>query len=105
MKAETQSNLRILLDMDESIPREEIQHFFDILNGNISDARDLGIIRYKRLMELTGLSHITINRFIQMGFFDAAHVPGRTLAVGVTLESYNRFLLNHHEDNWGKKRK
>lgn len=105
MKTETESNLRMFLDMDESIPREEIQHFIDILNGKIDDSRDLGIIRYKRLMELTGLSHLTINRFIRLGFFDAAYVPGRTLAVGITLESYNRFLYAHHEDNWKGNRK
>ena len=105
MKTETENNLRMFMDMDSTIPREEVQHFIDILNGKISDTRDLGIIRYKRLMELTGLSHVTLNRFIQMGFFDAAHVPGRTLAVGVTVESYNRFLYTHHEDNWTRKRK
>jgi len=105
MKAETENNLRMFIDMDSTIPREEVQHFIDILNGKISDTRDLGIIRYKRLMELTGLSHLALNRYIRLGFLDAAYVPGRTLAVGVTLESYLRFIYTHHEDNWKTKRK
>jgi len=105
MKAETENNLRMFIDMDSTIPREDVQHFIDILNGKISDAKDLGIIRYKKLMKLTGLCHLSVNRYIRLGFFEAAYVPGRTLAVGITLESYNRFLHDHHEDNWKGKRK
>ena len=105
MKPETESNLRMFLDLDKTIPRDVAQHFIDILNGKVCDTRDLGIIRYKKLMKLTGLSHITLNCYIKMGFLDAAYVPGRKLAVGVTLDSYNRVLYTHHEDNWKGKHK
>jgi len=105
MNSETESNLRMFLDMDNSISREIADHFIDILKGNISDARDLGFVRHKKLKQLTGLSRATLHRFIKAGFFDLAYVPGRTLAVGVTLDSYNRFLHDHHEDNWKGKRK
>lgn len=100
MKPETETKLRMIIDLDTSIPREEISHFLDILKGNISDARDLGFIRFKRVMELTGLSHASVYSYIQLGAFEPAYVPGRKLAIGITLESYNRFLHDHHEDNW-----
>jgi len=105
MKSETESNVRMFLDLDKSISPGDAQHFIDVLNGKISDARDLGIIRHKKLRQLTGLSCSSLYRFIKAGFFDPAYVPGRTLAVGITLDSYNRFLLTHHEDNWKGKHK
>lgn len=96
MKQQTAETLKSILAFEPELSGDQIQRALEIMDRSLDpNSRPFSIIRYKEAMSLLGVSHSTLINLINKGLFTRAYGSGSKLALGITAESYNRFIHDY----------
>lgn len=104
MKKQTEITIRSILATDNTIPSELSERAITILSGkdNSSEQHNLplGIIRFPTAAKLLNVSTWTVNDYANRGLLERVYGGGAKKAIGISLRSYNRFILlqRTHDD-------
>jgi len=91
MQALTETSVRQLLSLDETISPSDIEPALAMLKGRPTSVDDLvHVLRYKDAMQMLGVTRDGLNYYIRMGYLDRVFGSGDR-AIGISFESYHRF--------------
>ncbi len=100
MKTETEAALRNLLVMDEEILPEDIEKAIAFLKREDKSNKVVHMIKFKDVLDLLHCDRRTLEYYIQNGYLTRVYGGGKR-AIGVSRESYVRFMTLHYSNRNG----
>lgn len=96
MNHATEMTIRSIFAVDDSIPEEMYENTIELLRGQTASkephAPPPGILRFSDAAKLLNVTTWTIYTYARKGFLDRVYGSGNDKAIGVSVESYNRFI-------------
>lgn len=100
MKPETKNAITNVLSLDPEIRPGWIVHAMNILaSPSIRQETSGAIIRFPEAMKMLSVTRPTLLKLIAKGQLIRIMGSGEKLGIGITAESYNRFIYNHTESS------
>ena len=98
MRPETKYAMMNVLSLDPEIRPEWVLDAMNVLaSGSIHKEKPGAIIRYPEAMRMLSVTRPTLLELIAKGQLTRVMGSGEKLGIGITAESYNRFIYNHTE--------
>lgn len=91
----TETTFRNILSLDPEITSEQVEKFLDALDPKRNATPLLQVIRYQEAMQLLSCSRYIIKRLIRAGYLTRVYGSGKRFGIGITAESYHRFINTH----------
>lgn len=96
MNPETENTIRSVLILDDTIPEERREIAMRIFRGEKIPSAPLPdsvrVLRFSEAAKCLNISRSTLKRYVNRGLFDRVYGCGSIHALGISLESYNRFI-------------
>lgn len=96
MNPKTENTIRSILTLDCTIPEKQRENAIIIFRGDKIPCAPLPdsvrVLRFSEAAKRLNISRSTLKRYANRGLFDRVYGCGSIHAIGISLESYNRFI-------------
>ena len=97
MKAQTEKVLRSIFAVDSEIKGENIERAIAVLHGQPYEDADVArVMPYREVLDRLKVNKYTLRYYVKRGYLTKVLGSGNR-AIGVTLESFNRFTTRTTE--------
>lgn len=95
MTQQSEITIKSILDIDPEISVEQARRALELISGKTGDAPLLRVIRFPDAMRMLSVSRSRLYALINRGLLSRAFGSGDSRGIGITAESYNRFIDSH----------
>ena len=93
MKMETETAIRSILSMDDSIDKSALERAIHILRGSPDAEEDMmHVVRRKDAIKILKVHRRTLDYYISCGYLQRVYGGGRRRALGISRESLMAFM-------------
>ena len=93
MKAQTEKVIRSIIAVDSEVDASVVERAISVLRGQPYEDTDLvRVMPYREVLARLKVSKYTLRYYVKRGYLTKVRGAGNR-AIGVTVESYNRFTL------------
>ena len=93
MKAQTEKVIRSIIAVDSEIDASKVERAIAVLRGQPSEEADLvRVMPYREVLARLEVNKYTLRNYVRRGYLTKVRGAGDR-AIGVTVESFNRFTL------------
>lgn len=93
MKSETETAIRSILSMDDSIDKSALERAIHILRGSPDTEEDMmHVVRRKDAIKILKVHRRTLDYYISCGYLQRVYGGGRRRALGISRESLMAFM-------------
>lgn len=98
MNIQTEALLKAILRADETVDRSLIENAMKILHGiSIGEVNPDQVLRFDEAAKLLAVTRRTITNYMERGLLTPVYGGGVKKALGISMESYNKFILERSE--------